>query len=285
MTTTTARVIDGKQVAAEVVASLAARIAALPRPPGLAVVLVGDDPASAVYVRHKTRMAERLGFAHWQFTHPADYSEVELLAEVRRLNADPTVDGILVQFPVPKHIDRLKVLDTIDPAKDVDGLHVVSAGLLSQKRPGFVSCTPAGVMELLARTGVTLRGAEALVIGRSDLVGRPVARLLEHADCTVTVAHSRTRNLAEHVGRAEILIAAVGVPEMVKGAWVRPGSVVIDVGVNRQPDGKLVGDVEFGPAAERAAWITPVPGGVGPMTIAMLMSNTVLSSERRFGLA
>ncbi len=280
-----AQVLDGKKVSAEVVEALKPRIAALPRPPGLAVVLVGDDPASAVYVRNKTRTAERLGFAHWQITHPATLSEAELLDEVRRLNADPTVDGILVQFPVPKHIDRIKVLDTIDPTKDVDGLHVVSAGLLSQKRPGFVSCTPAGVMVLLGRTGVELRGAEALVIGRSDLVGRPIARLLEHADCTVTVAHSRTRDLAGHVARADVVVAAVGVPGMVKGAWVKPGSVVIDVGINRLPDGRLVGDVEYEPAAERAAWITPVPGGVGPMTIAMLMSNTVLSAERRLGRA
>jgi methylenetetrahydrofolate dehydrogenase (NADP+)/methenyltetrahydrofolate cyclohydrolase len=278
-----ARVLDGKAISAEVVEALHGRIAALPRKPGLAVVLVGDDPASAVYVRNKTRMAEKLGFAHWQFTHPATMSEVDLLDRVRALNADPDVDGILVQFPLPKHIDRVRVLDTIAPEKDVDGLHVVSAGLLSQKRPGFVSCTPAGVMELLARTGATLRGAEALVIGRSDLVGRPVARLLEHADCTVTVAHSRTRDLAGHVGRADIVVAAVGVPEMVKGAWVKPGSVVIDVGINRLADGRLVGDVEYAPAAERAAWITPVPGGVGPMTIAMLMANTVLSAERRQG--
>jgi methylenetetrahydrofolate dehydrogenase (NADP+)/methenyltetrahydrofolate cyclohydrolase len=276
-----ARVLDGKAISAEVVEALRPRIAALRRPPGLAVVLVGDDPASAVYVRNKTRTADRLGFAHWQITHPASLAEADLLAEVRRLNDDPLVDGILVQFPVPRHIDRVKVLDTIDPRKDVDGLHVVSAGLLSQKRPGFVSCTPAGVMELLARTGATLRGAEALVIGRSDLVGRPVARLLEHADCTVTVAHSRTRDLAEHVRRAELVVAAVGVPGMVKGEWIREGAVVIDVGVNRLPDGRLVGDVEFAPAAERAAWITPVPGGVGPMTIAMLMANTVRSAELR----
>ncbi len=280
-----AQILDGKAISAEVVAALAPRIAALPRPPGLAVVLVGDDPASAVYVRNKTRMAERLGFSHQQITHPATLAEAELLAEIARLNADPTVDGILVQFPLPKHLDRVKVLDAIDPTKDVDGLHVVSAGLLSQRRPGFVSCTPAGVMELLTRTGATLRGAEALVIGRSDLVGRPVARLLEHADCTVTVAHSRTRDLAEHVRRAEIVVAAVGVPGMVKGEWIRPGAIVLDVGINRLPDGRLVGDVEYAPAAERAAWITPVPGGVGPMTIAMLMANTVLSAERRFGRA
>ena len=237
-----ARLLDGKAISAEVVASLGPRVASLPRPPGLAVALVGDDPASAVYVRNKTRMAERLGFAHWQYTYPADLAEVALLAKVRELNADPAVDGILVQFPVPKQIDRVRVLDTLSPDKDVDGLHVVNAGLLAQKRPGFVSCTPAGVMELLARTGESLRGRDALVIGRSDLVGRPVARLLEHADCTVTVAHSRTRDLAGHVGRADIVVAAVGVPEMVKGAWVREGAIVLDVGINRLGDG--CGDLE-----------------------------------------
>ncbi len=280
-----AQILDGKIASANVIESLRARVAALPRPPGLAVILIGDDPASAVYVRNKTRTAEKLGFAHWQITHPAAFTEAELLEEVRRLGADNSVDGILVQFPVPGHIDRVRVLDTIPPDKDVDGLHVINAGLLSQKRPGFVSCTPAGVMHLLGLTGVPTRGADAVVIGRSDLVGRPVARLLEHADCTVTVAHSRTRDLAAVVGRADIVVAAVGVPGMVKGAWIKPGAVVLDVGINRLPDGRLVGDVEYAPAAERASWITPVPGGVGPMTIAMLMANTVLSAERRLGLA
>lgn len=270
-----ATLLDGKAIAAEVTEALRVRVAGMARKPGLAVVLVGDDPASAVYVRNKTRTAERIGLRHWQITLPANTSQTELLAEVDRLAADPAVDGILVQFPVPAGIDRLAVVDRLPPAKDVDGLHVQNAGLLAQKRNGFVPCTPAGCMELLARTGISLRGAEAVVIGRSDLVGRPIARLLEHADCTVTVTHSRTRDLAAHVSRADIVVAAVGVPGMVRGEWIKPGAVVLDVGINRLPDGTLTGDVEFAPARERAAWITPVPGGVGPMTIAMLMSNTV----------
>ncbi len=270
-----ATLLDGKAIAAEVTEALRVRVASMARKPGLAVVLVGDDPASAVYVRNKTRTAERIGLRHWQITLPARTSQAELLAEVDRLAADPAVDGILVQFPVPAGIDRLAVVDRLPPSKDVDGLHVQNAGLLAQKRTGFVPCTPAGCMELLARTGISLRGAEAVVIGRSDLVGRPIARLLEHADCTVTVTHSRTRDLAAHVSRADIVVAAVGVPGMVRGEWIKPGAVVLDVGINRLPDGTLTGDVEFAPARERAAWITPVPGGVGPMTIAMLMANTV----------
>jgi methylenetetrahydrofolate dehydrogenase (NADP+)/methenyltetrahydrofolate cyclohydrolase len=271
----TAHLLDGKAVAAEVTEALRVEVAGMARKPGLAVVLVGDDPASAVYVRNKTRTAERIGLRHWQITMPAATTQAELLAEVDRLAADPDVDGILVQFPVPAGIDRLAVVDRLPPDKDVDGLHVVNAGRLAQKRRGFVPCTPAGCMELLARTGVGLRGAEAVVIGRSDLVGRPIARLLEHADCTVTVTHSRTRDLAAHVARADIVVAAVGVPGMVQGEWIKPGAVVLDVGINRLPDGRLTGDVEFAPAADRAGWITPVPGGVGPMTIAMLMANTV----------
>lgn len=270
-----ALLLDGKAVAAEVTEGLRVRVAGMVRKPGLAVVLVGDDPASAVYVRNKSRTAERIGLRHWQITLPESTTEGDLLAEVRRLADDADVDGILVQFPVPGHIDRLRVVDALPPDKDVDGLHVVNAGRLAQKRKGFVPCTPAGCMELLARTGVSLRGAEAVVVGRSDLVGRPIARLLEHADCTVTVTHSRTRDLAAHVARADIVVAAVGAPGLVRGAWIKPGAVVLDVGINRLPDGRLTGDVEFGPAAERAGWITPVPGGVGPMTIAMLMANTV----------
>lgn len=268
-------VLDGKAVAAEVTEALRVRVAGMARKPGLAVVLVGDDPASAVYVRNKTRTAERIGLRHWQINLPASTSQAELLAEVDRLAADADVDGILVQFPVPAGIDRLAVVDRLPPGKDVDGLHLINAGRLAQKRDGFVPCTPAGCMELLRRTGVNLRGAEAVVIGRSDLVGRPIARLLEHADCTVTVTHSRTRDLAAHVARADVVVAAVGVPGMVRGEWIKPGAVVLDVGINRLPDGTLTGDVEYAPAFERAGWITPVPGGVGPMTIAMLMANTV----------
>ncbi len=274
-----AQILDGKAIAAGVCEGLREQVASMSRKPGLAVILVGDDPASAVYVRNKSRMAERIGLAHWQITLPAHTTEAQLLAEVRRLADDPTVDGILVQFPLPLHIDRTRVLDALPPGKDVDGLHVVNAGRLAQKREGFVPCTPAGCMELLARTGTTLRGAEAVVVGRSDLVGRPLARLLEHADCTVTTAHSRTRDLAAHVRRADVVVAAVGMPNLIRGEWVKPGAVVLDVGINRCEDGSLTGDVEFEPAAARAAWITPVPGGVGPMTIAMLMANTVRSAR------
>lgn len=278
-----AQILDGKAIAAEVTEDVRLRAAKLARAPGLVVVLVGDDPASAVYVRNKTKTAERLGFYHQQITLPAETSQSDLLKLVRELGDDARVDGILVQFPVPKHIDRIQVIDALPPEKDVDGLHALNIGYLATKRPGFAPCTPTGCMELLRRTGVDLRGLNALVIGRSDLVGRPIARLLEHADCTVTVAHSRTRDLAGHVARADVVVAAVGVAGMVRGEWIKPGAIVIDVGINRGEDGKLRGDVDYAPAAERAAFITPVPGGVGPMTIAMLMANTLRSAELRQG--
>lgn len=265
-----ALVLDGKAIAAELTAGLAG----LSPRPGLAVVLVGADPASSVYVRNKTRMAEKIGFYHEQINLPESCTQQELLAVVRRLNQDARIHGILVQLPLPRHLDSLAVLDSIDPSKDVDGFHVVNTGRLWQRRACLSPCTPTGVMELLRRTGMTLRGAEALVIGRSNIVGKPMVALLEREDCTVTLAHSRTRELAGHVRRADVLVAAVGVPELVKGAWIREGAVVIDVGMNRGADGKLVGDVEYAMAAQRAGWITPVPGGVGPMTIAMLMVNT-----------
>ena len=272
-------VLDGKAIAAEVCAALQPRIAALSRPPGLAVVLVGDDAASAVYVRLKTRRAAELGMFQQQISLPSSTTESELLAVIDRLNADDAIDGILVQLPLPRGIDKDGVIERIRPDKDVDGLHPVNTGRLWQRRPGPVPCTPAGVVELIKRTGVNVSGLNALVIGRSNIVGKPMVALLEQLDCTVTLAHSRSRDLPGSVGRAEVLVAAVGVLEMVKGAWVRPGAIVIDVGVNPRPNGKLGGDVEFGPAAERAGWITPVPGGVGPMTIAMLMGNTVRAAE------
>ncbi len=279
-----ARVLDGKAVAAEMSNALRPQVAALSaagHTPGLAVVLVGDDPASAVYVRLKSRRAEELGMYHRQITLPATTTEAELLSVVDGLNADPAIDGILVQVPLPAGIDKDRVLDQILPAKDVDGFHPVNTGRLWQRRAAFVPCTPAGVVELLKRTGADLRGKDAVVIGRSNIVGKPMVALLEQLDCTVTLAHSRTRNLAEVVGRADVVIAAVGVLEMVKGAWIKPGAIVIDVGVNKRPDGKLGGDVEYAAAAERASWITPVPGGVGPMTIAMLMTNTVRAASTR----
>ena len=276
-----AALLDGKALAAAVTLVLRDRVGALPRPPGLAVVLVGSDPASAVYVRNKGRRAAELGFQSQQFTLPDTTSQGELLALITRLNEDPAVDGILVQLPLPRGVDKDVILDRVDPRKDVDVFHPVNVGLLSQRRPGFVACTPAGVMELLRHTGTVLRGKDAVVVGRSNIVGRPMAQLLDHADCTVTMAHSRTADLAGHVARADVVVAAVGVRNLVRGAWIKPGAIVIDVGMNHDEHGKLGGDVEFAAAAERASWITPVPGGVGPMTIAMLMENTVTSAERR----
>jgi methylenetetrahydrofolate dehydrogenase (NADP+)/methenyltetrahydrofolate cyclohydrolase len=278
-----AKILDGRAVAAEIVSSLEGRVAALAVRPGLAVVLVGEDPASVVYVRNKGKAAARLRFDHRQIDLPASVSEKELLSVVAGLNEDPSVHGILVQSPLPKHIDADAVTDAVDPAKDVDGFHPLNVGLLVQGRECLVPCTPSGVMELLRRTGEPLAGREALVIGRSRIVGKPMTRLLERADCTVTVAHSKTKDLEAHVRRAEVLVAAAGSPRMVRGAWVREGARVIDVGINRLADGSLVGDVEFEEAANRASWITPVPGGVGPMTIAFLMVNTVLAAERLTG--
>jgi methylenetetrahydrofolate dehydrogenase (NADP+) / methenyltetrahydrofolate cyclohydrolase len=279
-----ATIIDGKAIAAKVRGEVAAGVAELVAQgttPGLAVVLVGDDPASAVYVRNKGKAAAECGVRVFDHKLPAETSEHDLLALVRRLGEDPAVDGILCQLPVPKHIDPKKVIAAIPATKDVDGLTAESAGLLLQVLPGFVSCTPKGCMRLLAEAGVNLSGARAIVIGRSVLVGKPMAALLTNADATVTVAHSKTKDLADEVRRADVVIAAIGRPEMVKGDWIKEGAVVIDVGINRLPNGKLVGDVEYAAAAERARAITPVPGGVGPMTIAMLLANTLDSARAR----
>ncbi len=276
-----AALIDGKAVAAALRAALAQRVAALPFQPGLAVVLVGDDPASAVYVRNKDRAAASVGIAARTIRLPADTAQAALLAQVAALNADPAVDGILVQLPLPAQLDARAVIAAIDPGKDVDGLHPVNAGRLADGDPGLVPCTPLGVMKLLDAAGIGLRGARALVLGRSNLVGRPVAALLLAADATVTVAHSRTRDLAAECRRADVLVAAVGRPEMVRGDWLRPGAVVIDVGINRLADGRLVGDVAFDEAVAVASAITPVPGGVGPMTIACLLENTVAAALGR----
>jgi methylenetetrahydrofolate dehydrogenase (NADP+)/methenyltetrahydrofolate cyclohydrolase len=276
-----AALIDGKAVAAALRAALAQRVAALPFQPGLAVVLVGDDPASAVYVRNKDRAAASVGIAARTIRLPADTAQAALLAQVAALNADPAVDGILVQLPLPPQLDARAVIAAIDPGKDVDGLHPVNAGRLADGDPGLVPCTPLGVMKLLDAAGIGLRGARALVLGRSNLVGRPVAALLLAADATVTVAHSRTRDLAAECRRADVLVAAVGRPEMVRGDWLRPGAVVIDVGINRLADGRLVGDVAFDESVAVASAITPVPGGVGPMTIACLLENTVAAALGR----
>ncbi|MBN8871328.1 MAG: bifunctional methylenetetrahydrofolate dehydrogenase/methenyltetrahydrofolate cyclohydrolase FolD [Rhodospirillales bacterium] len=281
--TRSARVIDGKAIARATRAALATRIAGLGFRPGLTVVLVGEDPASAVYVRSKDRAAREAGIDARTIRLPADTTEPALLAEVARLNADPTVDGILVQLPLPPQIRAQAVIEAIDPAKDVDGFHPLNAGRLADGRPTLVPCTPLGVMKLLAATEVPLRGARALVLGRSGIVGRPMAALLLGADATVTIAHSRTRDLAAECRRADVLVAAVGRPEMVRGDWIQPGATVIDVGINRLPDGRLVGDVAYAEAAAVAGAITPVPGGVGPMTIACLLENTLTAALARRG--
>lgn len=280
----TARILDGKALSEKIIADLTERIVGWPRPPGLAVVLVGADPASQLYVRKKGQAAEKLGFRHQQIDLPAETPEEAVLAVIDRLNADPAVDGILVQLPLPKAVSTDRVMDRIDPDKDVDGFTIASSGRLSQGRPGFVPCTPAGIMRLLAESGVALAGAEAVVIGRSNIVGRPIAQLLEHQNATVTLCHSRSRDLEAAVRRADVVVAAVGKPNVVLGRWLKPGAVVIDVGMNRDANQKLCGDVEYAAAAEVAGAITPVPGGVGPMTIAMLMHNTYHSAANRLGL-
>jgi methylenetetrahydrofolate dehydrogenase (NADP+)/methenyltetrahydrofolate cyclohydrolase len=287
------RLIDGKASAARLRGRVAAAAGELRRRagivPGLAAVLVGDDPASAVYVRAKGRAAEEAGLASSNRILPASTSEAELLALVARLNADPAVHGILVQLPLPRAIDPARIVAAIDPAKDVDGFHPLNVGRLWRGEPGLVPCTPAGCMILLRETLGDLTGAEAVVVGRSVIVGKPMAALLLDANSTVMVAHSRSRNLAALCRRADILVAAVGRAEMIRGDWLRPGATVIDVGINRiaGPEGKprLVGDVAFAEARGIAGAITPVPGGVGPMTIACLLRNTVLAAAHQAGVA
>ena len=289
----TAKIIDGKAAAAELRGRVAVEVAKFRavrgRSPGLAVVLVGEDPASAVYVRNKGKATIEAGMESFEHRLSADTSEGALLDLVERLNADPAVDGILVQLPLPAHIDADKVLTSIDPDKDVDGFHPVNAGRLAVGLTGFVPCTPLGCLKLLRAELGDLSGKNAVVIGRSNIVGKPMAMLLLGDHCTVTIAHSRTRDLPEVVRRADIVVAAVGRPEMVKGDWLKPGATVIDVGINRIPsdDGKskLVGDVDFASASAVAGAITPVPGGVGPMTIACLIRNTLVSAARRDGFA
>lgn len=285
----TATIIDGKAFAQTVRDGVARDVEALTTAhgikPGLAVVIVGHDPASQVYVRNKVKQTAEVGMNGFHFELPEDTPEAELIAKVNELNADPAVNGILVQLPLPEHIDESAVVGAIAPEKDVDGLHVVNAGLLASSGGGMVPCTPLGCVLMLKDTLGDLTGKKALVIGRSILVGKPVAQLLLAENCTVTIAHSRTQDLAGEVATADIVVAAVGVPEMVKGDWIKPGASVIDVGINRVPapergEGKtrLVGDVEFTSAQARAGAITPVPGGVGPMTIACLLKNTVTAT-------
>ena len=290
----TARIIDGKAAAADVRARVAEVAADFTRKagrqPGLATVLVGEDPASAVYVRSKVKATAEAGLESFAHHLPDTLTEAELLAIVDRLNRDPAVDGILVQLPLPKQIDAQRVIEAIDPDKDVDGFHPVNAGRLATGLTGLVPCTPFGCLYLLRKELGDLSGKDAVVIGRSNIVGKPMALLLLGDSATVTVAHSRTKDLADVVRRADIVVAAVGRPEMVRGDWIKDGAVVIDVGINRVPaaeEGKtrLVGDVDFAGASERAAAITPVPGGVGPMTIAMLLRNTLVAAHRRAGLS
>ncbi len=283
-----ARVIDGRAAAQELRSRIAREVerfrAAVGRAPGLATVLVGEDPASAVYVRSKGKATLEAGMESVSRSLSADISEESLLELVEQLNADPAIDGILVQLPLPHHIDSARVIAAIDPAKDVDGFHPINAGKLATgAADALVPCTPLGCLHLLKAELGELSGLDAVVIGRSNIVGKPMAMLLIGQSCTVTVAHSRTRDLPDVVRRADIVVAAVGRPEMVKGEWIKPGATVIDVGINRV-DGKLVGDVAFDKASAVAGAITPVPGGVGPMTIAMLLRNTLVAAFRREGL-
>ncbi|MGO4571932.1 bifunctional methylenetetrahydrofolate dehydrogenase/methenyltetrahydrofolate cyclohydrolase FolD [Microvirga sp. 2TAF3] len=290
-----ATIIDGKAYAAGLRTRIAKAVGELSREgatPGLAVVLVGEDPASQIYVKNKARQTAEVGMNSFEHKLPASTSEADLLALVARLNADPAVDGILVQLPLPKQIDTQKVIEAIDPGKDVDGFHPINAGRLMTGVPGFVSCTPLGCLLLIRSVRRDLAGLDAVVVGRSNIVGKPMAQLLLSQSCTVTTAHSRTRDLAEVCRRANILVAAVGRPEMVRGDWVKPGAIVIDVGINRVPNPaagegktKVVGDVAYEEAAKVASAITPVPGGVGPMTIACLLRNTLQAACLRRGLS
>ncbi|SFN14204.1 bifunctional methylenetetrahydrofolate dehydrogenase/methenyltetrahydrofolate cyclohydrolase FolD [Dokdonella immobilis] len=281
-----ARLLDGKRIADELLDRLAVRvrdrIACGKTQPGLAVILVGDEPASAVYVRNKRRACVRVGFSSMAFDLPGDTPESELVALVERLNADPTVHGILVQLPLPDHVDANALINRIDPRKDVDGFQAENVGRLVLRQRGLRPCTSKGVMTLLAHTDRPVRGKHAVVVGVSNHVGRPLMLELLLAGCTTTVCHRFTVGLADFVGAADILVVAVGRPDLVRGEWIKPGAIVIDVGINRRADGSLTGDVEFAAAAERAAWITPVPGGVGPMTVATLMENTLEAAETFF---
>lgn len=290
MTVTNARLIDGRAIARRVRAEVKAEAATLAQKgvvPGLAVVLAGDDPASAIYVRNKERAAARCGIVSRTIRLPAEVSASQLAEEIAELNDDPTVHGILVQLPLPPGIsadETQDLLDSVDPDKDVDGFHPVNLGRLVAGQDGFVACTPSGCMRMLAETGIELKGKRAVVIGRSTIVGKPMALLLLQAHATVTVCHSRTADLKARVREADIVIAAVGRPEMVRGDWLKPGAVVIDVGINRREDGSLCGDVAFGEAIEVAQAVSPVPGGVGPMTIAFLLKNVCAAARRANGL-
>ncbi|MCP4445516.1 MAG: bifunctional methylenetetrahydrofolate dehydrogenase/methenyltetrahydrofolate cyclohydrolase FolD [Myxococcales bacterium] len=278
-----AMILDGKALAAELRAEVAVSSKELAErgvTPGLAVVLIGDDPASKIYVRHKERAAQQCGISALDYRRPADVSQEELLTLVLELNADSSVHGILVQLPLPDALDATPILDAIDPAKDVDGFHPDNIGRLAQGRPRFVAATPKGCMSLLAKANVEIAGKNAVVVGRSNIVGKPMAMLLTNANATVTLCHSRTTDLAAEVKRADIVVAAVGKVDAVRAEWLKPGAVVIDVGMNRNADGKLCGDVQYEKSLAIASAITPVPGGVGPMTIASLMQNVVTAASK-----
>lgn len=275
--------LDGKSIAKEIRSRVKTQVTDFinqtGRAPRLDVILVGEDPASQIYVRNKKRGCKRTGMLSEEHLLPSDASESALLELVNTLNNDNAVDGILVQLPVPKQIDSAKVLAAIHPDKDVDGFHAVNLGNLVAGQPRLVPCTPLGCMRMLEKTGVSLSGLNAVVVGRSTIVGKPMAHLLLAENATVTICHSRTKNLEEVVAGADVVVAAVGVPEMVKGNWIKPGAIVVDVGINRLEDGRIVGDVEFDEASKKASWITPVPGGVGPMTIACLLENTLTAAK------
>lgn len=282
----TAKILDGKTLAERLRADMRAQTSQLQakhgRAPGLAVILVGGDPASQIYVNNKKRACEEVGIISFSHELPQETSKEHLLGLIGELNRDPRIDGILVQLPLPDHINPGPVIEAIDPAKDVDGFHPYNLGCLTARKPALRSCTPYGCMRLLQETGEDLHGKEAVVVGASNIVGRPMALELLLAGSTVTVAHRFTRDLAAHVQRADIVIAAAGKPGLIKGEWIRQGATVIDVGIHRREDGSLCGDVEFDEAVKRAAWITPVPGGVGPMTICMLLANTLQAHSSRF---
>lgn len=280
----TAQLIDGKQIAADIRKNIAQqvqdRLNKGLRAPGLAVILVGSDPASEVYVSHKRKDCEQVGFQSQAYDLAETTTQAELLDLIDQLNNDATVDGILVQLPLPKHLDSSLLLERISPSKDVDGFHPYNVGRLAQRIPLLRSCTPKGIMTLLAHTGVDLHGLDAVIVGASNIVGRPMALELLLAGCTTTITHRFTKDLENHVRRADLVVVAVGIPNLVKGEWIKPGAIVIDVGINRQDNGQLIGDVGFDEAIKHAAWITPVPGGVGPMTRACLLENTLQACEQ-----
>ncbi len=274
-------IIDGKKIAQDLRLKIKSKVDGFDKKPGLAVILVGDDPASAVYVRNKDNACKEVGFYSEKINKSADITQDELLNEIKRLNNDDKINGILVQLPLPKHLDANLVIETISPEKDVDGFHSENIGKLMQNKPYLRPCTPKGVMTMLATTGVDLTGKDCVVVGASNIVGRPMAMELLNARATVTICNSKTQNLSKKLQQADIIVAAVGIPQMIQGDWIKPDAIVIDVGINRLDSGKLVGDVDFESAKDKASWITPVPGGVGPMTIATLLENTLTAYEEK----